>query len=251
MIDIHSHLINEVDDGAKNIEETSQMLKEAIKAGFTDVILTPHYMENYYTTPCDKINEKIKEIKEMIPEGDIQLYQGNEIYCTSNIIDLLNSNKATALNNSRYVLFELQMQEKPINLDEVIYLLINNNKIPVIAHPERYKYVQEDPNILLDYISRGVLFQANYPSIIGKYGKKIQQTVKQLLTHNMIHFLASDCHIPNTIYPNMEKVLKILNKWLDEKQVQKLTVDNPKCILKDEKFDIDEPEKIQKRFFKF
>ena len=251
MVDIHSHLIYEVDDGSKSIEDTIYMLKEAEDAGFTDIILTPHYMENYFTVSCNEISEKIKLIKEKMGNINVNLYQGNEIYSTTNIINLINNKQATTLNNSRYVLIELQMQEKPIELDEVIYLLLKNNKIPIIAHPERYKYVQDDPNILLDYINEGVLFQANYGSISGMYGKTVKQTVKKLITHNMIHFLGSDNHRTNSIYSNMEQTLKTLNKWVNKKNVKELTEINPKNILNNEEFDINEPQKIKKRFFKF
>lgn len=249
MIDIHSHIIYGVDDGSKNVEDSISMLKEAKKAGFTDIIVTPHYMEGYFEHSKEDISNRIDILKNKI-EGEINIFQGNEIYLTTSINDLIDEDLATTLNNSKYVLFELPMLEKPINLIEIVYKILEHDRIPIIAHPERYKYVQEDNNILLDLIETGVLFQSNYGSIIGTYGKNVQETVKKLLKHNMIHFLGSDNHKKNTIYANIPKTFNKLEKIVDEKILHDLTVENPKCILENKKIEIYEPIKIKdKKFF--
>lgn len=251
MIDVHSHLVYGVDDGSRELAETIAMLQEAKEAGFTDIILTPHYMEDYYMVPCKDIADCIVTMKEEAQKIGIQLYQGNEIYATENIVDLLNTKEAMSLNGSRYVLFELPMQNMPMNLDQVIYLLLEAGKVPIIAHPERYKYVQEDPNMLLDYIDRGVLFQSNFGSISGRYGKEIKETVKKLLTHNMIHFLGSDNHHTNAVYTEIPETMPILQKWIGEKKIEELTVENPRSILQNEEIEIDDPEEIAKKSWKF
>lgn len=251
MIDIHSHLVYDVDDGSENIEDTIHMLKEAKDAGFTDIILTPHYMEHYYMVPCFEISKKIESIREKAQSIGINIYQGNEIYSTENIIELINEKEAMSLNNSRYVLFELPMQSRPMSIEQVIYLLLQAGKIPVMAHPERYSYVQKDPNMLLDYIEQGVLFQSNYGSISGRYGHEIKETVKKLLTHDMIHFLGSDNHRVNTVYKEIPETLKILEKWVGEDKAEELTTINPKHIINNEEFEIEEPIEIHKKSWKF
>ena len=151
-----------------------------------------------------------------------------------------------SLNNSRYVLIEFPMQNKPMNIDQVIYLLLQEGKTPIVAHPERYSYVRETPNMLLEYIEQGVLFQTNYGSIIGVYGNEIKETAKKLLTHNMIHFLGSDNHRVNTIYKHIPEALKLLEKWIGQEKTLELTTNNPKYILNDEKLEIDEPIELKK-----
>ncbi len=251
MIDIHSHLVNNVDDGSKNIEESILMINEAYEAGFTDIILTPHYMENFYTKESIEIAEKVNKIKEKISNINLNIYQGNEIYISSELINFVKEKKAITLADSKYILFELPMQQIPFNLDEVIYLILSNGYVPIIAHPERYLYVQENPNILIDYIERGVLFQANYGSVVGIYGGSVKATVKKLLTNNMIHFLGSDNHSSNTIYKNIPKIITILNKLIGEEKVKELTNTNPMKILKNENFDIEAPIPIKKSICKF
>ena len=119
MIDFHSHIVYDVDDGSKSLENSINILKEAENAGFNKIILTPHYMENYYMVPKDEIKIKINILKEKCKSENIniELYQGNEIYITNHIAEYLNNNIASSLNDSRYVLFETPLNVEPNNLD--------------------------------------------------------------------------------------------------------------------------------------
>jgi len=253
MIDFHSHIIPEIDDGSRSIEETMLLLEEAEKAGFTKIISTSHYLEKHY-----EFNESSrKQFLEMLKIGvsnlklDLELYLGSEIYTSYDIIEILKEQKASTINGTNYVLIELPMQSELPNLKNVIYELLGNGYIPVIAHPERYSYVKENPNWLLDYIELGVLFQANYGSIIGMYGKEAQKTVKLLLKHDMIHFLGSDVHRPKTIYTKMPEILQELQKVLERDKLKKLTKINPQLVLDNETIYIETPKMIKKRILEF
>lgn len=251
MIDIHSHLIYNVDDGAKSIEETLYMIKEAYNVGFTDIILTPHYMIDYYTEDSTENAKKIDSIRDRLDNIKVTLHQGNEIYANANLINLVKEKKAVTLAESKYILFELPMHENPFNLDEIVYSILENGYVPIIAHPERYKYVQENPNMLIDYKERGVLFQSNYGSIVGRYGDNVKETLKKLLKSNMIHFLATDTHRPNTLYNSMPKIIKELNKLIKKDKVEELTTINPLKILKNEDIEVEEPIFIKNSVWKF
>lgn len=251
MIDFHSHIVYGVDDGSETLENSIEILKHAEKAGFHSVILTPHYMKNYYEISADEIQEKINILRRKCEEEniDINLYQANEIYITNSITDLLNKDIASAINCSRYVLFELPMNEEPINLIEVIYKLIENNKIPIIAHPERYSFVQKDPNKLLELMEHGVLFQANYGSIVGQYGKDVQKTVKLLIKNNFISFLGTDVHKSGTIYTKMDEVYEELEEIISEDMIEDLTENNAYLVLEDKEVEIPTPIKVKKNLF--
>lgn len=253
MIDFHSHIIPEIDDGSRSIEETMLLLEEAQKAGFTKIISTSHYLEDHY-----EFNESSrKQFLDMLKIGasnlklDLELYLGSEIYTSYDIVDLLKEHKASTINGTNYVLIELPMQSELPNLKNVIYELLGNGYIPIIAHPERYSYVKEDPNWLLEYIELGVLFQANYGSIIGMYGKEAQKTVRLLLKHDMIHFLGSDVHRTKTIYTKMPEIKQELQKVLERDKFKKLTKINPQLVLDNETIYIETPKMIKKRFLEF
>lgn len=251
MIDFHSHLIYNVDDGSETIENSINVLKKAKKAGFTKIFLTPHYMPDYYEIPKEEIGQRIEKLKKnCIEEGiDLELYQANEIYITNHMVELLQENKASSMNDSRYVLFELPMNEEPQNLLEVVYQLLEAGKIPIIAHPERYIYIQKNPNKLLDLIEQGVLFQANYGSIIGQYGKEIQKTVKLLLQNNFIHFLGTDVHKSGNIYEQIDNIKSYLKKIINEEKIDQLTTENPQKVIYNEEIEIDIPIKIKQQGF--
>lgn len=251
MIDFHSHIVYDVDDGSDSIETSIEILKLAEKAGFKGIILTPHYMNDYYEVESKQIDEKIQNLIKKCEEEniDIKLYQGNEIYITNNIVKLLNENIASTINESKYVLFEIPMNEEPMNLLEVVYKLIENKKIPVLAHPERYSFVQKDPNKLLELAELGVLFQSNYGSIIGQYGKECEKTVKLLIKNNFIHFLGTDVHRPSSIYEKFDEIKEELSKIISQDMIEDLMKNNAIKVLKDETLEIAEPIKIKKSFF--
>lgn len=236
MIDFHSHIIFEVDDGANSLEKSVKLLKEAEMAGFNSIILTPHYMEDYYEHPADEIKEKIEILRKICQKENInlKLYQANEIYIANDMVDLLKNNMASTVNRSQYVLFELPMHEEPLNLLEVIYSLKENNITPIIAHPERYIYVQKDISKLNDLLDMGVLFQSNYGSIIGQYGSTCKKTIKKLLKNNCIHFFGSDVHRPETVYYSLEKAKKKLIKLLGKEKFEELSEINAQKVLDNE-----------------
>ena len=111
MIDFHTHIIPNIDDGARNIEETFKLIKEAKEAGFEGIILTSHYRENYFETNIPERNIWVKAIEQNLREKgiEIDLYLGNEIYMTENIMDLLIQGKASTINDTCYVLFEMPL----------------------------------------------------------------------------------------------------------------------------------------------
>lgn len=244
---MHSHILPNIDDGARSIEETFQLIKEAEKAGFEAIVSTSHYMEGYYETDLPEREVWIEAIHQKLQERNskIQLYLGNEIYLSDNIISLLEEEKASTINDTSYVLFEMPLNVEPFNLYNMIYEMMQSRIVPILAHPERYTFVQEDPELIYDLIEKGVLMQANYASITGYYGKKAQMIVKKLLENNMIHFLGSDVHRAKTIYPKMPEILTQLEEIIGQEKLEELTTTNPKLALQNKRIEIEEPNKIE------
>lgn len=233
MIDFHSHILPGIDDGAKNLEQSIAMVNEAKKVGFTKIISTSHYMENYYE--CNEKNRK--ELLEQVQKNvnGIELCLGNEIYITNNIIELLQNGQASSINGTKYVLFEFPLiTTRPMNDKEVIYRLVENGYIPIIAHPERYPFIQENPDYLFELEEMGALFQANYGSIIGMYGLKAKKTLKILLKSNLVSFFGSDVHRPEQVYNKMPKIIKKLKKIISNEEFEEFTEINPEKVLKNE-----------------
>ena len=247
MIDVHSHILPNIDDGSRSIDETFNLIKEAKEAGFEGIICTSHYMENYYETDRPEREVWINAIHENLKNKNIEmnLYLGNEIYMSDNIIKLLEDGKATTMNDTSYVLFELPLNVEPMNLYDMVYEMQQYKIVPILAHPERYSFVQTDPELIYDLIDKGELMQANYGSIGGQYGKKAQMIVQKFLENNMIHMLGTDAHRQNTIYPKIPEILVELKSLIGEEKLNELTTINPELVINNKRIDIRKPYKFE------
>ena len=216
MIDFHSHILPGIDDGSRNLEQSIYMVNEAKNVGFTKIISTSHYMENYYECNEQERKRLLKEVQDSV--DGIELYLGNEIYITNNMIDLLKNGQASSINNTRYVLFEFPLiNTKPMNDKEVIYRLIENGYIPIIAHPERYMPFIKKPSLINDFIKEGYLFQLNTGSIVGDFGKEVKKLALNYLGNGVYYICGSDAHSDGKRNTHIsEDCLEILSNYKDE-----------------------------------
>lgn len=235
MTDIHSHILYDVDDGSRNIDESIEILKKMYEIGFTDIILTPHYIDGseYCCENLEK-KEKYKIIKEELIKQkiNINIYLGNEIFINNNIYDLIKSNTIHTLNNTRYVLVELPFHNEIVNLEDSIYELKIKGLIPIIAHPERYTYFQENYKEVERLRKEGFLFQGNYASILGYYGKESQKLLKYMLKNKFIDYLGTDIHRTTKLYviDNFKKIEKHIIKITKQDYYNKIQENNNNII---------------------
>lgn len=240
MRDLHSHLLYGIDDGSTTLEESIKLLKEMEKAGTTDLMLTPHYVENS-KYDCNNTDKKTlyDELKKRCEEENIhiQLYYGNEVFFTSHFIRYLKEKKIRTLNNTKYLLFEFPISNVFTNALEILQKLTMNGCVPIMAHPERYPAFQKNPEALLEYLNAGVLLQGNFTSLFGKYGKRAEKTLKFLLKYHMVSFLGSDTH--HEVDYSEEKLRKILKKCTkDEDYIEDILNRNFMKVVNDEDISI-------------
>ena len=211
MKDLHSHLLFGIDDGSKDISESISLLKEAEKQGITELMITPHYIEeSKYNCNKKKKKKRFDQLVQAVKdEGiNIKLYLGNEVFINDNFIKLLKKKEITTLNNSKYILLEFPLGNMLYNTKDIIYELVVAGYVPVLAHPERYRIFQRHPDHIEEYLRMGVLLQGNYKSLFGKYGSQAKKTLIYFLKKHQITFLGSDCH------HEKDFKLKILKKKL-------------------------------------
>lgn len=142
MIDIHSHIISGIDDGSKNTEMTIKMLEMAEESGTTDIVATPHFMRGRFEVTYKEVIDEVENLKKLTKENsiNINIYSGQEVYYSRNILEYYNQGMIGTINNTRYMLIEFPMLE--FNIEEAIntlYELQIRGIVPIIAHPERYK----------------------------------------------------------------------------------------------------------------
>lgn len=196
MIDIHSHILPGIDDGAKNINMTLHMIKMAEKSGTKDIVATPHFYRGYGETPYDEVKKLVKEFNKLAKgEGlGINLHYGQEVYYSEEIINDYKIGLIGTINDSRYMLIELPMRSFDSETLEVIYELQVMGIIPILAHPERYRPIIEKPERINKFINEGFLFQVNAGSIEGQFGNSVKKTAEILLANNIYNFIGSDAH---------------------------------------------------------
>lgn len=235
MIDIHSHIIPFVDDGAKTLEDSKKMLESAYKAGIKKIVLTPHYIEGKYTKNKQEIAfeiERLESIKNELGYTNIELIQGNEIMVDANSVEFLENGKLSTINNTKYVLIEFSLTFKPCNIEMIIQRFLDSDLIPIIAHPERYLYVQKDISFIEKCVEYGALTQMNINSIDGSYGKEAKKTVIKLLKKGLIHTWGSDIHFFRDSYSNIDKCFKKVMKTVRKKEkYNKILFENSNKII--------------------
>lgn len=196
MIDIHNHLLINVDDGPKSSEETLNLLNQAVEQGITDIIVTPHHHSGSYITPAAVVKEKLREVESIIKNNNIQInvHPGQEIRINDVLIDELRSGEALTLAGSSYVLVEFSFTELREDVDEVFTALRELGLTPIIAHPERCGPLVKNEQILARLIKDGALAQVTAASVCGEFGSDLQANSLGLIEKGLIHIVASDAH---------------------------------------------------------
>lgn len=236
MIDTHCHIIPGVDDGARNIESTIRMAKRASELGYKGIFATSHYIEDSHELNSNEIKGKVKALNDVLFQRgiNIKVYEGNEVYYTPNMAELLQSGKVCTLNNSRYFLMEFPMSGMVFNMEQLISNVIRLGYVPIIAHPERYEFVTKDMKKLLPLIEEGALLQINVGSITGLYGSSAKKNVVKLLKNNMVHLIGTDSHNSSRVYDVYEKGMKKISKLIDSEKLDIILNKNPNNILNNE-----------------
>ena len=234
MIDIHTHLLPAVDDGSADLETTLQHLRLMQEKGVTGVFLTPHFMRNMFEGNPASIRAKFRDLKKEIASENIQIeiYSGYEIFLEPDIHQKIVENKLS-LNGTQYLLVETNMSGFSKDLPQILFDLVRHGWKPILAHPERYADIIDDPSLAEDLIHKNLLLQINSGSLLGDYGRAVQKAAWFLIENGFAHFLASDNHGKNPEYL-LDIALAEIREKIDDHTAYLLTEHNPQLVLKNE-----------------
>lgn len=236
--DIHTHIAPQIDDGAENDEATLAMLRMMERSGVKNIILTPHYNEEEgMTGNAFAAAEHVKELAGEIA-GGFNIYPGNEIFYSSNVVRLLHEGKIATLAGSKYVLVEF-----PYGISaEGIYSAVNELCMagfrPIIAHVERYSCLY-DKGAAEHLIDCGAYLQINAGSFVSRNRKKVR-FAKKLIKKDLVSFVASDCHSAGLRIPNAGHCARTLTKKYGNELTKKLFFDNPINVIKNQRIEVKE-----------
>ena len=201
-VDLHSHLIPGIDDGAKDLDDSVTIIKELINQGFSKIITTPHIMSDLYKNTPETIHSGLEILKRRLANDNIEIdiSAAAEYYVDYDFEQRIGNEKFLTF-GEKYLLIEFSFLEAPRNMYDIIFKLQLEGYVVVLAHPARYQYFN-----LKDYeslINRGVLFQLNLLSLIGYYSNQVKTNAKLLIDNKFVSFVGTDCHNLNhaRLYP--------------------------------------------------
>ncbi|MCG4823374.1 capsular polysaccharide biosynthesis protein Cps4B [Streptococcus gordonii] len=241
MIDIHSHIVFDVDDGPKTIEDSRALLEESYRQGVRTIISTSHRRKGMFETPETKIEENFKQVQELAKEiaDDLTILYGAEIYYTSDILDKLEQGKIPCLADSQYALIEFSMITPYKEIHTALSNVLRLGVTPVVAHIERYHCLENDEKKVRDLINMGCYTQINSssvlkPKLFGDTYKFMKKRAQFFLEKDLVHFVASDMHNLDPRPPYMQEAYQIISKKYGESHAEQLFRKNQELLLRSE-----------------
>jgi len=235
MIDLHCHILPQVDDGSQSLKDSLDMARLAAESGVTAVAATPHCVDGGATV----IRERVLLLREALEEAQIplRLYMGMEIFGTSYTAELLSEGRLMTLNGSRYPLIEFRFDGTGERETAILREVISAGFQPLVAHPERYGYIQEDPELANLWKEMGCLFQINRGSLLGRFGTGARRMALELTFRGFATVVASDGHSPRMRTPWMKDISDFLRQEISDAAEEYLLKKNPKAILRNQALD--------------
>jgi protein-tyrosine phosphatase len=251
LIDIHSHILPGVDDGAQHLEDAISMAEAAVKEGITHLFATPHHRNGRYENEKHTILREAEFFNQELKKRKIPLHilPGQEIRLYQELINDLERDLLLPLNNEvKYLLIEFSSNNVPKYAADLFYELNLRDFRPIIVHPERNSEIIEKPELLYELIVAGAFTQVTANSIIGNFGKKIMKFTHDLIKANLAHFIASDAHNTTSRGFHLTQAYETIQKeyGIDTRYYLQ---ENAEMVLKGESIFIEEPTIIKKKKF--
>ena len=230
MVDIHCHILPEVDDGAWDRETALQMARMAVHSGVRRIIATPHFHgvpQSLEQVPY--IAHQYRQLQSAIQQEklELELIPGAEILCVPQTLELARMGQLPTLGKSRYVLTEFYFDASWEFMDSTLARLQDLGYLPVVAHPERYSAIQYSPDRVRSWFERGIVIQVNKGSVLGAFGRRAEETAVRLLYRGNVHIIASDAHSPERRTPDLTAVREWALEHLGREYSKILLEDNP------------------------
>jgi len=215
LVDMHSHLIPGIDDGAKSIEDSITLIKELKALGFKKLITTPHIMSDYFRNTPEIILSGLEKVREAVREEGIEmeLEAAAEYYIDDGFVKKMENEKLLTFGDN-YLLFEISYINCPDNIEDIIFRMMVLGYKPVMAHPERYPFWYANFQQYQKFRDHGVILQVNTNSLSGYYGYEARKTAEKLIDSELVEFLGTDCH--------HLKHIEGLKRGLKEKTLKKI-----------------------------
>ena len=248
MVDIHSHFLYGLDDGAPDRETSIAMLQMALNHGTTDIVATPHCDLKYVFQP-EVIAAQIEDLSSV--SGVPRLHRGCDFHLSfDNIQDCHSDPARYTVNGKRYLLVEFDNRMVPANTGEVFHRMREDGITPIITHPERNPLLRKRVPELKQWVQAGCGIQVTAQSLLGDFGKSAERSARELMAESLVHFIASDAHDPHHRPPSLSEAFSLLKTQYGDAVAELLLVANPTAVLTGDPFEAPPTTKNGRRWFK-
>jgi protein-tyrosine phosphatase len=264
MIDIHSHILPKLDDGAKTIEESIQMCGISFQDGIRTIVATPHILPGIYRNDRSTILTGLQELNQAlaqcgvknldpkvsyhldsqfrIPNSEFRVLPGADVHFSSDILQRYERGDIVTVNDQgRYLMVEFTYQGIPYQAEEVLFQLLTKGVIPIITHPERNMEIGQRPKRYYEMIRMGCLGQVTAMSLTGGFGSGVKRIAEALLSKRLIHIIASDAHSTDGRPPILSDGVRAAEKIVGKEEARNMVMEYPQSILEGRRPEIPEP----------
>jgi protein-tyrosine phosphatase len=251
LVDIHSHILPGLDDGAQTLEDSVAMLRLAAESGTTDIVATPH-ANNQFTFDPDRITAKIAEVQEAAGPAP-RIHRGCDFHLTlENIQDALVNPGKYAINHLSYLLVEFSDLLIPRTTPEIFHRLLSAGLTPIVTHPERNGLLHSRLDQLQSWVENGALVQVTAGSLLGNFGRTAKAVSAELMNRNLVHFIASDAHDTKYRTPVLRDACQYVEKTWGASVAETLFTTAPQAVIAGEAIELSDPEQPpKKKWFRF
>ncbi|HEO5350503.1 capsular polysaccharide biosynthesis protein Cps4B [Streptococcus agalactiae] len=239
MIDIHSHIVFDVDDGPKTLEESLSLIEESYRQGVRIIVSTSHRRKGMFETPEDIIFKNFSIVKHEAEKRfeHLQILYGGELYYTSDMLEKLKLKQIPTLNNTKFALIEFSMQTSWKDIHTALSNVLMLGITPVVAHIERYNALENQKERVKEIINMGCYTQINSSHILKQKlfndkHKRFKKRARYFLEENLVHFVASDMHNLDVRPPFLAEAYKIIYRDFGKERANQLFIENAQSILK-------------------
>jgi protein-tyrosine phosphatase len=231
MIDVHCHLLYQVDDGARTMEESVAMLQEAASQGIEAIILTPHYRHGLFGYPKREIEAHLAALEPVAEELGVRLYLGTEYHVNSGMVEAFSNGKCHTLAGGRYILTEYSANSDFSFAKQTTQEALHCGYIPVVAHAERYEFIMDDTGCAAELREMGALIQVNADAVLGRDGRGAKKLCRVLLKEDLVDLVASDSHGITERACHMRQCFEYVAKKYGGERAERLFSRTPAQIL--------------------
>lgn len=247
MIDLHTHILPQVDDGPSDWEDALALIRQGIGDGIQGAVCTSHVLNKLDDDLEGKFIYRFDQLREMAAKHhpDFALWLGSELHILADFDPM--SRTATINGNKKYLMIEFPMNEIPADADDKLFQLTLNGFKPILVHPERNARILGRPEKLFEFVQRGLLVQVNAGSINGVFGRPVKKLAADMIDRNLVHFIASDCHQVRERPMRLSEAFRTVKKRWGGLRARTLFEDNPMAAVQGDSVAAPEPESFNIR----